>query len=342
MNGVDISRFEFDYDTTWHAFFVDADLNVYSRYGGRDEKSADSRQSVASLLQTMREVLDVHARQQTQAASKADLHPSPEGGAAKRSTPEEIPLLKQNHQGCVHCHQVQEYRMLQAYIDKTFTKSNVFGFPLPENLGLRFGREHGHRADGVIPGSSAAQAGIVAGDIVVRVNDVPVHSEQDVRWALHRARGAAALKFVVSRAAPGGSPGRVDVAVELKPAAGWEQTELGWRRSLRSIPVALGFLGYALGAEERKAGGFPEDQLIIKVASIRGRGLAQQIGLAKGDLIVEIGERSAHRSFDEFRSDILRVFKPGDIVKLAVLREGKRVELSGPLPDWHTDSTNVP
>ena len=35
MNHVDLARFEFDYDTTWTSFFLDADLNVYSRYGGR-------------------------------------------------------------------------------------------------------------------------------------------------------------------------------------------------------------------------------------------------------------------------------------------------------------------
>src|SRR5262245_28236458 len=103
MNGVDLERFEFDYDATWHAFFLDADLNMYSRYGGRDEDSADGRQSVESLLTTMREVVDVHERRQaplrtTAPAAKdcgaapgdADFHPPP----GKRTTPEDIPLLR--------------------------------------------------------------------------------------------------------------------------------------------------------------------------------------------------------------------------------------------------------
>ena len=64
MNGIDLTRFEFDYDTTWQAFFLDADLNVYSRYGGRDEDSADGRHSRESLITTMREVLEVHERPQ--------------------------------------------------------------------------------------------------------------------------------------------------------------------------------------------------------------------------------------------------------------------------------------
>src|SRR5436190_12921809 len=126
MNGVDLSRFEFDYDTTWTAFFLDADLNIYSRYGGRDGGAPDGRHSKESLMQTMDEVLAVHERQR-RAPDPRNVHPAP----PKRSTPEEIPLLGANHRGCVHCHQVQEYRLLQAHRDKTFTTAQLFGFPLP-------------------------------------------------------------------------------------------------------------------------------------------------------------------------------------------------------------------
>src|SRR5436189_2578241 len=140
MNGVDLARFEFDYDTTWQAFFLDADLSVYSRYGGRDETSADGRLSKDSLLTTMREVLEVHSRRNERTGRvDLDLHPRP----GKATIPEEIPLLKAAHQGCVHCHQVQEYRLLQAFHDGRFERQLVFGFPLPESVGIRFDRDHG-------------------------------------------------------------------------------------------------------------------------------------------------------------------------------------------------------
>src|SRR5689334_10661442 len=88
MNGVDLARFEFDYDTTWQAFFLDRDLNIYSRYGGRDEKSADGRQSKESLLVTIREVLDVHARRQARAATviSSPLRGMARVGAGSRET----------------------------------------------------------------------------------------------------------------------------------------------------------------------------------------------------------------------------------------------------------------
>lgn len=350
MNGVDLTRFEFDYDTTWQAFFLDADLNIYSRYGGRDEDSADGRYSRESLLTTMREVLEVHERRKERdklhpppqqearpPGLDADLHPPP----GKATTPEDIPLLKRSHHGCVHCHQVQEFRILQAFHDKTFSREQLFGFPLPENIGIRFDRRHGHKIEGVIPGTAAAKAELKAGDVVTRVDDVPIHSEQDVRWALHRATDRGKLMVTVLRPAADAAPARA-IRVQLSPEADWRQTELGWRKSLRSIPFVVGCLAYPLGREERRTANLPDDRLAIKVLSIRGTGLATFVGLQKGDLIIAQDGKQASRSFEEFKSDLLRRHSPGDKVRLTVLREGKTVELEGPFPDWHTTDTSVP
>src|SRR5262245_17712270 len=311
MNGVDLARFEFDYDTTWHAFFLDADLNMYSRYGGRDEDSADGRQSVASLLTTMREVLDVHERRQARDRNAApaagdcgalrgdaDFHPPP----AKCTTPEDIPLLRTSHRGCVHCHQVAEYRLLQDFHNKTFKQEQLFGFPLPENIGIRFDRAHGHKIEKVVTGSAAAEAGLQAGDVVTRVSSVPVHSAQDLRWALHRTPEGNQPTVTVTRPGNDGTPATT-VCMKLNLGLKWRETELGWRKSLRSVPLPMGFLAYALGREERRDLNFPEDRLAIKVASIRGGGLGATLGLEKGDFITALERSQASRSFEDFKSD---------------------------------------
>lgn len=336
MNGVDLARFEFDYDTTWQAFFLDASLNVYSRYGGRDETSSDGRLSTESLLTTMREVLELHERRQEHSAGDDDLHPRP----GPRSTPEDIPLLKASHQGCVHCHQVQEYRILQAFHDKKFTSEQLFGFPLPENLGIRFDRAHGHRVESVAEGSAAARAGVAPGDLVTRVGDVPIHSEQDVRWALHRGPEGDRPTLTLVRDAAEASPKSLQVTLSLAP--GWRQAELGWRKSLRSMPLALGFLAYPLGKEERKSEGFSQEGMLIKVVSLRGKGLADSLGLQKGDFITSLAGRNEPRTFDDFKSDLLRRYRPGDRVQLSVLRKGKTIELEGAFPEWYTTDTSVP
>jgi hypothetical protein len=350
MNGVDLARFEFDYDATWHAFFLDADLNMYSRYGGRDEGSADGRQSVASLLTTMREVLEVHERRRARvptaapaagdcggAPGDADFHPPP----GKHTTPEDIPLLRTSHRGCVHCHQVAEYRLLQDFHKKTFQPEQLFGFPLPENVGIRFDRAHGHRIEKVIAGSAAAEAGLQAGDVVTRVSDVPVHSEQDVRWALHRTPDGNQPTVTAARPGNDGAPATT-LCMKLNLGPKWRETELGWRKSLRSVPLPMGFLAYALGREERRDLNFPEDCLAIKVVSIRSGGLAASLRLEKGDFITALEDRRTSRSFEDFKSDLLRRYRPGDIVHVTVLRNGRDVDLEGPFPEWHTTDTSVP
>ncbi len=342
MNGVDLARFEFDFDTTWQAFFLDSDLNIYSRYGGRDETNADARISKESLLTTMREVLEVHERRKSPAGrSDLDLHPRP----SKPTTPEEIPLLKTSHQGCVHCHQIQEYRLLQAWHDQQFDRRLLFGFPLPEGIGIRFDLSHGHKIAQVTAGSPAAEAGLVAGDVVTRGGDVPVHSEQDLRWALHRIRPQERLSMTVQRAGADPSTSQ-SVVLNLAADGKWRETELGWRKSLRSVPLSLGFLGYALGGEERRTAKLPADRLAIRVASIRpapgAASLAGSLGLQKGDLIVSLAGSHEPRSLDEFKSDLIRRYLPGDKVTLAVLRDGETIELEGRFPDWFTSDTSVP
>ena len=361
MNGIDLSRFEFDYDTTWQAFFLDANLNVYSRYGGRDEESAESRLSKESLLTTMREVLEVHQRRREvdraatsdnaaisrqtrqvgprdrRGETDSDFHP-PSG---ESTIPEDIPLLKAAHQGCVHCHQIQEYRHLQAFHEKKFSRELLFGFPLPENVGIRFDREHGHKIVEILAGAAAAKAGLTTGDVVTQVDDVPIHSEQDFRWALHRVTTSDQLAVTAVRFGKDMTAFEtLRVKLVLSPA--WRQTELGWRKSLRSVPLALGFLAYSLGREERRSAKFPEDRLAIKVVSIRGEGLASNVSLKKGDLIVQLEGNSSRRTFEEFQSDLIRLHAPGDRVQMTVLRDGKSVNLEGRFPDWNSTTTTVP
>jgi S1-C subfamily serine protease len=242
---------------------------------------------------------------------------------------------------------VQEYRLLQSFHDGHFKPEQLFGFPLPESIGIRFDRAHGHKIAEVIPDSPAASAGLVSGDVVTRAGDVPVRSEQDLQWALHRLPENDPPQVTVERAESNAASGR-SVVVKLSPARNWRQTELGWRKSLRSVPLPLGFLGYPLGGEERRTAKFPVDRLAIRVVSIRAdaatgtRGLAGNLGLEKGDLIVSLAGHDEARSLDEFKSDLVRRFSPGEKVVMLVLRDGQRVELEGPFPDWHTSDTSVP
>lgn len=345
MNRVDIARFEFDYDTTWAAFFTDSKLRIYSRYGGRDEHEPESRLSKASLLQTMREVLNAHRSSRAAAAGGAEAvppaaslwHPEPKSS----TTPLDIPLLKKSHQGCVHCHQVREYSLLQAYHDNRFRRELLFTFPLPEPLGIEIDRVHGHRVLRVRDGSLAADAKLSAGDVVIRCADVPIRSELDLRWALHRlSPNSDRVMLLVERQS--GSPTARTAEISLPLPSGWRHSELGWRKSSRSVPSDWGFRAAALAKFERREAGLPESGLAIRVLSVKPRGLAQALGLQKGDVITALADDTRERTLERLRSDLLRRFAPGDEVRMTVRRGEQTLELSGSFPAWFTEETTVP
>ncbi len=342
MNHVDLARFEFDYDTTWTSFFLDADLNIYSRYGGRDGRVADARMNRESLLHTMSEVLKTHTRlrgtppAELVQAMRMETHPVAEAA----TTPEDIPLLKDNHEGCVHCHQVQEYRLLQSYLDGKFERRMLFNYPLPEKLGLHLTAATGHQIEKNDTDSMAETAGLKPLDIIRQVNGIPIRSEYDIRWALHRAADAQPISITVAR--PAGNGTEQSIVISLKPAGDWRQSDLGWRKSLRSVPVPLGFLGYSLRRDALEQLGLPPDKSAVKVISLRPPGLAKNLELQKGDLITSVGRQTGFRTFEQFKSKLLEIYKPGDTVEVEVLREGKSVKLQGIFPDWQTDDTTVP
>jgi len=60
LRGVNIGLFAYDFDQTWMAFFMDADLRIYCRYGSRDATSADAHNSAEGLLHSMKRVPAVH------------------------------------------------------------------------------------------------------------------------------------------------------------------------------------------------------------------------------------------------------------------------------------------
>jgi S1-C subfamily serine protease len=105
-----------------------------------------------------------------------------------------------------------------------------------------------------------------------------------------------------------------------------------------------GFLGYSVGSEERKEAGLEVDSLAIKVVSLRGQsgGLAKSLGLAKGDLIVSLAGTSPLLTLEQFKSEVLRRYAPGDEVCVEILRAGQRLELRGSFPDWWTSDRSVP
>jgi len=220
MSGVDISLFQFDFDLTMAMMFLNADEQVYSRYGGRDHQSAEKRISMNGLKNTMRAVLAFH-----KSRGGASLPARPR----QKMTPEDLlgmPPIPKGSSNCIHCHQVNEFQWRAQKRQGTFNPESLWGVPLPENVGLTMDVDHGHRVVAVAPASAADKAGIQAGDWLEVVNGVPTLSQADVQWGLHRApsEGRFAVQLIRN--------GR-EQSVTLEVARGWRRTNNIWRASVR-------------------------------------------------------------------------------------------------------------
>lgn len=324
MNGVDLSRFEFDYDTTWVAFFLDADLNIYSRFGGRDEHGPESRLKIDALQSTMQSVLKAHqaGERSFQSVKKAT------------TTPEDIPILKREHRGCVHCHQVKEYRLRQAAADGVFSQQLLFDYPLAESLGLKLNLLNGIKVESVKDASAAQKAGLQAGDRIVATNGVVVRSELDMRWALMQPHPQSGKLTEIRLSLQRGAAPVAPLQLDLQPDANWRQTELGWRKSQRSVPVDWGFRAYDLSDDERSERGLEKTTLAIRVISESFSGMGEELGLRRDDILVGRDSDTRRRSFDEWKSDMLRQHVPGSAIELKVLRDSQPLTLKVRFPAW--------
>src|SRR5256885_16927291 len=89
-NDLDLTLFQFDYDLTFAAFFMNADRTIYGRYGSRSEqKNADKDISLEGFRKALVAALKLH---EGYPANKAALHgkqPTP----TRYKVPEEFSTL---------------------------------------------------------------------------------------------------------------------------------------------------------------------------------------------------------------------------------------------------------
>src|SRR5262245_45540902 len=102
MREVNLDLFDFDYDLTWMAFFVDPQWRCLRRYGGRDADSAEGRVSLAGLRHAMKRALDRHR------ADKGG--PVPKGLDRPRTVMDYAAAKDLPQKACVRCHEVYDVR----------------------------------------------------------------------------------------------------------------------------------------------------------------------------------------------------------------------------------------
>lgn len=338
-NGMDLSLFQFDYDQSMAAFFLNADMTIYGRFGTRsDQTESDADVSVEGFGAALKGALALH---KDYPKNKA-LFAAKRGSHVPIKVPEEFPNLKGKYgsklnyegkvvQSCIHCHQVGEsIHLINRKPGKPMAEEVLYPYPHPKILGLIMDPKEMARVQEVTPGSSAEKDGFQAGDDLLSLSGQPLLSIGDIQWVLHNAKHEDKLTAEVRR-------GSKKLKLPLTLAAGWRATgDISWRATswdLRRMATG-GLLLVPLTEDERKSAKLEEKTLALKIKHAGEYGehaAAKNAGFRKGDILVELDGSSSPLTESELLVAMMNSKKPGDKVPAVVLREGKRIDLKLPI-----------
>jgi hypothetical protein len=305
--GADLRLFEFDHDLTWYVFLLNADETVYGRYGGRDASSAEARLSLKGLRYAMERALEAHANPPP---------PRPRPGPPGRA---EDFAAAGRHKGCIHCHNVNEFRRADRIAAGTWDRNDVWVYPLPENVGVTLDVDVGSRVKAVRSGSPADRAGLRPGDLVKSLNGYSVASFADATYGLHKAppKGSIPVTWTAGGRERSGS---------LEVADGWRKTNLTWRPSMLDILPSLPFAGEDLGAAEKKQFGLAEGRAAFRQGDPVHSSL-KAVGIQRDDVVVGFDGVAVDGTMGDLLGYARRNYLVGDKVTVNVLRDGKRVDV---------------
>jgi serine protease Do len=307
IENVDLNLFEFDYDITFMVFFLNAEKKVYGRYGGRDAEGADARQSLKGLNYTMQSVLRMHEREDKVFAPKS---------GEKPKFIKDIPGPRGFGRDCMHCHQVREALNAELHKAGKLNRDAVYRYPPPDNVGMELDVDRGGTVKVVKEKSAASAAGLKAGDVLQKLNGVPIHSFGDAQYALDLAPREGAIEVVWQR----------DDKVhqeKLALAEGWRKTDLFWRASMRDLLPSARLSGFELSTEEKKALGLSAKQMAFRQRESVSK-QAKEAGIRGGDIILGVDDKPFEGGLDKFKEYVQNNYLVGDRVTVNLVREGKR------------------
>jgi serine protease Do len=187
----------------------------------------------------------------------------------------------------------------------------------PELLQVYGGTDHGVFVQEVSPDGPGDKAGIKAQDVVVSINGKPIKDGQELIDVVADSSVGSTLKFGIVRQK---KPMTLDVVVGDRTKI-WAKlyggTSAAPSRSEESTQMKFGMSVRPISPSDRaemnlKTGG-------VVVDSVEDGSFAYDIGLAKGDVIVELNTHPVN-STDDIRK-LQATLKPGDPVAFHVMRQ---------------------
>ena len=314
QDNVDIGLFEHDRNNTIYFYLLNADEQIYMRYGGRDSRSADSYLNMDSLALAAAKGLELHKQYQSGELPKT---PRP-----KPDSPRNYPLLVERtykSNACVECHLIQDFKNLHREKDGTLDKLvHLFRSPDLRTIGIELDVPKGlvvREATG-----AAAAAGMKAGDVIRKWEGDAVWTFADAQLRYDKVpRTAKSTRVTVERA---GAMVELTVALPVR----WWYTDTRYRQS--SVEPRSYFDDRPLTAEEKAKYGLPADGFASYVKYVSAMAYSVQAhDLKVGDIITGVDGKDRDEHADTASLYIVLHKTPGEGGTLEVLRDGKKISM---------------
>lgn len=318
MRGVDLKRYDFDWDLTFAALVMHPDGTIYHRYGGRDHRGAGVWLSERSFENFLRQGLETHA------AYLRDPHP-PE--PREPLYLEEVDAFAVKDKGeCIHCHSVFPSLRAEARERGEWGTDGDWIYPPPSRLGFDLDRDDQRSVTGVEPETPAARAGLLPGDRLLSLDGRDLATVSDLSAVLHGLPAEGGVQTLTIER--DGSPRTLD----LELATGWKRgtpLSYSWRPLKWALLPAPGFGGPLLTAEQKRSRGIDPKVFAFRVQYTvtwgENRRFGQAVnraGLRQNDVVLGTMSKRDFETVAHFHSWWRLTCKPGEVVELALWKGG--------------------
>lgn len=314
MDDVDIGLFDRDWNNTLYFFLMNADEQIYMRYGGRDARGHESYLNLNSLELALEKGLELHRRYQKGELPKTE-RPKP------RFSREIPPLVERTfaHGACVECHLIGDFQLVQKEQEGTLDKlRDMYRYPDIRTIGIELDVPQAlvvKQAAGAV-----AAAGMKPGDRIAALNGTPVWTFGDFQYVYDKVpRDSTQVRIAVER-----DSGRADLTVALPDR--WWWTDLRFRQL--TVEPRPEFESHPLTEAEKRSNGLAPDGFAGKITRIGGFAEMMKLHeLRAGDIVFAVDgvEKDSIANTPEL---FIRLHKKaGDTIKVSILRDGKRMEM---------------
>src|SRR5436305_2131640 len=314
MDDVDIGLFDRDWNNAIYFFVLNADDQIYMRYGGRESQSPDTYNSLESLQIALEQGLVLHQKYLRGELAKQE-RPKP-------AFPREMPLLVERtfaRRQCVECHLIGDFQNIQREKDGVLDKvTHLYRSPDIKTIGIDLDVPKGL----VVKEARAAvaAAGMKAGDRILAWNGTPVFTFGDVQYRYDKVdRHAEKIQITVER---DGKPVELTVALPKR----WWWTDLRFRQS--SVDPRLDFEDRPLTEAEKVKLGLKPDSFASQVKYVAEFAKIRKTHELKiGDVVAAVDGVESDQWANTAELFLKLHTKAGESAMLDVIREGQRIKM---------------